>query len=246
MSQIVNIVVEGAKDAYFIHEFIRRRFGHIVDQAVPAPAKALSYNNGEPMEFVHRQKRDNYYRICVNNGYNNEGSMKKFIEDTDSNRSLVCTVVLFDADTTGDTEDSGFDHRRKFIDDQIASLQKQLSGSKLPTAKNIVIYLFPDNKSDGDLESVMKGMALPMHRPFFVVCWRVLQCLLRAFNYLQLSNKSMIYDYVEAMYEKTNKVARVKDKQGYNKNLKAEGLWNWNSRSLNPLVAFFDSMFSIY
>ena len=246
MSQIVNIVVEGAKDAYFIHEFLKRRFGHIVDQAVPPPQKALSYNNGEPMEFVHRHKGGSYYRICINNGYDNEGALKRFMEDSDSTRELVCTAVVFDADTTGVTADSGFAKRRKFIDGQTSALQKQLASNNLPATKNIAIYLFPNNSDDGDLESVMKGMALPMHRPFFTVCWRALQCLLSAFSYLRLSNKSMIYDYVEAMYEKTNKVARVKDKQGYNKNFKAEGLWNWNSQSLAPLVSFFDSLFAAY
>ena len=246
MSQIVNIVVEGTKDAYFMHEFIKRRFGDVVDQVVPPPGKALSYNNGEPMEFVHRHKYGNYYRICINNGYDNEGALKKFIEDSDSKRELVCTAVVFDADTTGDTENSGFSNRRKFIDGQTSALQEQLSSNNLPAAKNISIYLFPNNSDDGNLESVMKGMALPMHRPFFVVCWRVLQCLLSAFSYLRLSNKSMIYDYVEAMYEKTNKVARVKDKQGYNKNLKAEGLWNWHAQSLSPLVDFFGNLFDTY
>lgn len=246
MSQIVNIVVEGAKDAYFIHEFIKRRFDHVVDQAVPLPGKALSYNNAEPMEFVHRHKDGSYYRICINNGYGNEGALKKFIEDSDSTRDLVCTAVIFDADTTGDTVNSGFVNRRKYIEDKTSELQKQLLSNNLPVAKDIAIYLFPNNSDDGDLETVMKGMALPMHRPFFVVCWWVLQCLLSAFSYLRLSNKSMIYDYVEAMYEKTNKVARVKDKQGYNKNLKAEGLWDWHAQSLNPLVAFFDSLFDAY
>ena len=246
MSQIVNIVVEGAKDAYFLHELILRRFSAALRQVIPSPNEGLSYTNGEPMEFAHCHKEGCFYRICVNNGYNNIGAMKKHLSDTDPYRELVCSAFVFDSDITGVTEDSGVIARRKYITDKVSLIKTELLKTHSPVAKETKVFLFPNDTNDGDLEAVMKGMALPLHRPFFAVCWLGFQYLLSVCQYLRLSNKSMIYDYVEAMYEKTNKVARVKDKQGYNKNMRSDGLWDWNAKSLEPLVAFMARLFATY
>ena len=247
MSELVHLVVEGSKDAYFLHEFLRQRFADELVQENPNPDAELTYKTNELLTFLHHSGgRDVQYRICVNNGYNKEGTLKKWLSDTDKHRQLVCTALIFDSDTTGSASDAGQSARREFLRRLIDKLLADNKRENVDSAKDTEIFLFPNPGEDGDLESIMEGMARPVHRRYFSVCWRTFQLLLSFFSYLKLSNKSMIYDYVEAMYGKTDRIARVKDYQGYNKNMRATGLWDWHAESLSPLKDFFDGLLSKY
>lgn len=247
MSELVHLVVEGSKDAYFLHEFLRQRFADELTQESPKPDADLSYKANELLTFLHHSGgRDVRYRICVNNGYKEEGNLKKWLSDADKHRKLVCTALIFDSDTTGSTADAGQDERKKFLQGLIDKLLADNKRDKVDSAENTEIFLFPNPNQDGDLESIMEGMARPVHRWYFSVCWRVFQLLLSLCSYLKLSNKSMIYDYVESMYAKTNRIARVKDYQGYNKNMRATGLWDWHAESLKPLKDFLGGLLSKY
>lgn len=247
MSELVHLVVEGSKDAYFLHELLRQRFADELTQENPKPDVDLSYKTNELLTFLHRScGRDVLYRICVNNGYTAEGNLKKWLSDTDKQRKLVCTALIFDSDTTGSAADAGQAARKEFLRGLIDKLLADNKQENVDSAENTEIFLFPNPDEDGDLESIMEGMALPMHRRYFSICWRAFQLLLSFCSYLKLSNKSKIYDYVEAMYAKTNRIARVKDYQGYNKNMRATGLWDWHAESLKPLKDFLDGLLRKY
>ena len=247
MSELVHLVVEGSKDAYFLHEFLCQRFAGELVRESPKPDAGLTYDSKELLTFRHHSHgRDVQYRICVSNGYNNEGTLKKWLSDTDKRRQLVCTALIFDSDATGSTSDAGQTARRKFLRGLIDKLMAENKRANVDSAKATEIFLFPNPDEDGDLESIMEGMARPMHKGYFSVCWRTFQLLLSVFRYLKLSNKSMIYDYVEAMYGKTDRIARVKEYQGYNKNMRAAGLWDWHAESLRPLKDFLDGLLCKY
>lgn len=247
MSELVHLVVEGSKDAYFLHEFLRQRFSDDLAQENPKPDADLTYKTNELLTFLHHSEgRDVRYQICVNNGYSAEGNLKKWLSDADKQRKLVCTALIFDSDTTGSTADAGQKRRKEFLQGLIDKLLAENKQENVDSAENTEIFLFPGPKEDGDLESIMEGMARPVHRWYFSVCWRAFQLLLSFCSYLRLSNKSMIYDYVEAMYGKTNCIARVKDYQGYNKNMRATGLWDWQAKSLKPLKDFIDGLLRKY
>jgi len=242
MKQLVNIVVEGTKDAYFLHEFLLRRFsGKLIPQE-----PRLTYKRSERLTFIHRENnRDVLYAICVSNGYKQEGPIKKFLSD-DSERLLACTALIFDSDPTGVTEDSGQVERKTVLRNLMTRLIAENTANGVSSASATKIFLFPDDEHDGDLETVLKGMAVLMHKSFFSICWNTFQFLLHMCRYLPLSNKSMIYDYVESMFDRTDRIARVKDFQGFNKNMRATGLWDWHAKSLDPLVGFVDKLLKDY
>lgn len=243
MNKQINLIVEGTKDAYFLYEFLSRRFGSKLTRQSPPSGGGLSYKAKESLMFKYDKEFDSLL-LCIHytGGYNQPGPIRTYLTSAEKGYLLECAAIIFDSDMKGTSDDAGQTLRRGYLESMINGMIAELRNDNLQCASEVRIFLFPDNVNDGDLESVLYHMAYPLHRSYFSLCWRVFQFLLSACSFLRLSNKSMIYDYVEAMYDKTDKVAKVKDKQGYDKNMRANGLWKWDAKELQPLYDFIDKI----
>jgi 5S rRNA maturation endonuclease (ribonuclease M5) len=123
-------------------------------------------------------------------------------------------LILFDAD-----EDP--DGRRK-------ELQNILSD--IHAGQNCHIFLFPDNQSQGSLETLLRRLAT---RPDFFNCWDSFQhCLSQLNGAYQPDEHQMVYAYEQAYLSKAAmKKARF---QG-----DAQSLWNF-SPSAEPLLPLLE------
>lgn len=153
--------------------------------------------------------------IRITNGW---GGLKKVAGELKKTRDegKKC-LVIFDAD-------NDCEGRRK----EILAIESELNLVKFD------IFLFPDNKSAGDLESLLKEIICDENKPF-LDCWEKYEECLKQKNEklgreLCLNKrKSMIYCHLESLGGK----AKEKDRDYHDANF-----WNLGSAVLEPLKAF--------
>lgn len=238
----IHILVEGSKDAYFVHELILQRFGALFDR-VQNPIRLKSTCGNEPVVPVEMCSIDRSIavRIFAMGGY------KKVVNFVDKltrpatmripTDKFVSTIV-FDADIAPasggrNVDNAGQVARRKELLDML-----KIMPSKTRTATKS-IFLFPDNRRDGDLETLMREVVdpTPSHVAFFEICWKCFcQCLGRK-GCNEPTRKSMMNEYNAAFDLKAWHPG------GQDKCIENKALWDWNATSLKPLCTFLDKCF---
>ncbi|MFA8450887.1 MAG: DUF3226 domain-containing protein [Bacteroidales bacterium] len=146
-------------------------------------------------------------------------------------------IFILDADQTG-IEDGGKVARTNKI---IADLKKQ----KIDIDPED-IYLFPNNKNDGDLETLLESIFVKENL-FFTECWNKFEgCITQAGedNNQKLTippQKSKIYTYCQILLpsDRDNQ-EKAKDAK---RNYLDKELWDLQKQTLKPLYNFLDKYF---
>ena len=235
----INVVVEGKKDLYFLHEFILQRFGQLFDRA----------ENGIPDDVKKLGKKP--YRMKSNDGvvvfniYDVEGFGKveaysdilkrpQELADTDE----FVSAVIFDADKTppigqSNTNYAGFSSRPQHILDLL-----KVTDSTHRQKGLALIFLFPDNQSDGDIETLMEKMIIPTrnHLEFINVCWYNFEHCVKAHGFNPTTRKSKMNEYTAAFD------SLAWDYNGINRCFARPNLWDWNAQGLTPLFDFVSKL----
>ena len=132
-------------------------------------------------------------------------------------------LILFDADSSENL--GGFTKRLEELKSKIAELQ--ISSE---------IFLFPNHKDDGDLETLLCSIAIEKHKVIFD-CWEKYEDCLKSnknHSYTIPSRKSKVYAYLEALLGKTNKEKELISKPDYTN----KEHWDLSHQNLNPLYQF--------
>ena len=113
---------------------------------------------------------------------------------------------------------SNHEERRKSIEKIISSEIK---------ARDVPLFLFPNNQSEGTLENLLEQIILAKHRDIFTCVENYEKCLKNINNdYLFINLKGKIYGYKEA-------IGAIKEEKPY-----APKYWDFDHPALDPLKKF--------
>ncbi len=148
----------------------------------------------------------------------------------------VC--IIFDADIKKENQesDAGFDNKLKHICEKFKE-----KGTDFPKEQ---IFLFPNNQDDGDLETLLLGIA--KHDKFLKCFEGYLECIKNKERYKPIKNirKSKWYAYLEALELENLTKIDIFDNEGKIKEKykeeyeKLKEVIDFNSKSLIPLKSF--------
>lgn len=235
MRKIV-LLVEGSKDAYFLHELIMKRFGSVflADDRVIAKESVPS----KPFRLWSRDKQKEI-EIFWTDGKGNIGNLRQKLmrpmefEDEDE----FASGIIFDADCK-ENQKSKSDHNGEEAR-RLELLKAFRLGEEMKEASHDWLFLFPDNKTDGDLETVLRYVVknTANHTQFFDKAWTPF-----VDNVVSIpdancpTNKSMMNEYKAAFN------ADAWDTNGLNRCYADDSLWDWSTDKLDPLVDFLSGL----
>lgn len=232
MKKIV-LLVEGSKDAYFLHELLLRRFAdsfnrqeNPIESEKPKTPVRMRSKNGEVEVELH-----------WTDGYSKIGGLKNVLKRPSEmeDNCKFASGIIFDSDvppvTGKNMNHAGQEARRKEI------VRSLCIDAPYPIERSKEwLFLFPDNQSDGDLEDVLRQTvrASAEHEKFFSACWFPFVKSVEGIPAHRPTDKSMMNEYKAAFNSDAWKI------NGQNRCYADESLWDWNAKVLEPLVAFLD------
>ncbi len=150
----------------------------------------------------------------------------------------ITPIIIFDADNL-EKQNGGVTNRK-------AEIVSRLKDKNIEIRESLV-FLFPSNDNDGDLETLLEGIINEVNKPIFD-CWEALEgCLNRkgeemgkAFNIP--AKKAKIHTYCTILLPDSNS-GREKAKEA-KRDYKNSDHWDLNHDSLKPLKDFLAQYFS--
>lgn len=104
---------------------------------------------------------------------------------------------------------------------------QRILGEYMPGGRDLPLFLFPDNQSDGALENLLQQIIIPEHEGIFTCFEDYKKCLKECgHDYTPPDMKGKIYAYKEALG------AKEEDRQFDAR------YWNFDHPALNPLKKF--------
>ena len=227
----VNIIVEGQKDVYFIHEFLLQRFPVFKRAGNPIPKNRLKNN------VVDMRSSDGSLVIHLIgiSGFSQIEKLPNLMHQKPDEEGSFAFGVVFDADYASKESFGGFNARQSYL---ISILMRQ-NPSKADLSNSL--FLFPNNKDDGDLEVLMERMIAhsPEHDDFLSICWKSFSECVKRHGFNLTSQKSKMNEYMAAFYDGTW------DDNGINRGLAESSLWDWNSHYLDELYTFISHLLTM-
>jgi len=172
--------------------------------------------------------------IIVTKGWSNILSQKsdgEFIKNqmTKNSDNNGTNLIIFDADK---------DHSKRL---------KEIIEWRVKNNLDFEIFLWPNNKESGDLETVLERIINPKNAPIFE-CWSAYEDCLKSKKIegretpLTIpAKKTKIYGYLEALLGETkSQKDNIKEKEREYKTLEH---WDLNSEHLNELKEFLNNHF---
>ena len=153
--------------------------------------------------------------IIICNGYNQIFNHKNIFEQININgiREGGSNIIIFDADYTGFEKDHGYANKTKYLDEQ-----------KLKLGIDFDLFLFPNHKDDGTLETILESCINPANKEI-LDCWNNFEeCVsIKNNSYTIPADKSKIYVYLECLSGRTNEEKeKIKDR---NRDFKLTNNW---------------------
>ena len=167
------------------------------------------------------------WEIIQTNGYTNLALIDQQFKENSDNGGI--NLIIFDADFP--ETNGGFAARYEYIEEKIKELS--ISGE---------IFLFPNNKDDGDFELMLENVINEEHRCLLACFEGYENCIGRHCDekgnpkYITPNRKAKIYAYVESFKKSRKEREKFKNKKEYFFN--NPNYWNLNSEYLNPLKEF--------
>lgn len=164
------------------------------------------------------------FRIeCVNGKDNLQNAINTFIANTENGGK---NLIIFDADSP--QNGGGFTKRKNELEDTLKKL-----GVKAD------VFLFPNNRDDGDFETLIAQLAQKeKHKRFFDCYEDYEKCL--GIDYLSPNLKGKLFTYISAMPMSKTKRDRLGQGQWLFEN---NEYWNLESEALEPLKGYLEGFF---
>lgn len=230
--EAIQILVEGETDCNFLKVLLAHMPDLPFSPSLTSP-KAWQKGASEKVPFQYAHLTDDLILILTTvKGWEKIRSYKMVLENRTIDGvpvSIQASAFLFDADapTTqfGDPCNFGGHTAR------LARLRELCAKA----ASQPEIFLFPDNQSDGTLETLLLDLIPEARRREFIDgCWGAYCDCVKAHNApYQPTLKHAIGQYA-ARFEKR---AATKN-QLYDSTFADESMWNWDSPALDPLKRF--------
>lgn len=134
-------------------------------------------------------------------------------------------------------------------DNDYNTRKQEIETEKKDNNVNFKLFLFPNNKESGALETLLESITPLKNRPVFE-CWDKFTGCLKQLDSREIldvklhfpNNKSKLFSYLDVFSNHIeNKNDGIKDDK---RNYQNKNLWNLDSEYLKPLNDFLDGFFS--
>jgi hypothetical protein len=212
-----DIWVEGIADQKFLADVLKSWFGFDYVQKEEAQ-KAIFVCQQKAQEIDIRVRAAGTVEVFIS-----PNAWKKIEPDfRDNELKEISNIVIIDADDDGS-------QRRKDV--------PATTGALVPSEN---LFLWPDDRSNGDLENLLEKIINPEHEAIFK-CWAAYETCLKAEsgkNYTTPARKTKVYAYLEALLGTTkNEKDQIKERK---RNYTNPNHWNLDPEqpALKPLYDF--------
>lgn len=167
------------------------------------------------------------WEIIRTDGYTKLALMDQLFQENSDNGGV--NLIIFDADFP--ETDGGFVARNKYIEKKMKELS--ISGK---------VFLFPNNRDDGDFEFMLEHVINEEHRCLLECFERYESCVgghrdeKNNPKYITPNRKAKISAYVESFKKSKSEREKFKNKKDFFFN--NSDYWNLNSEYLTPLKEF--------
>ena len=236
------IIVEGWTDAYFIHQLICKRFSGLLTPQYDSPS-GFRYpvekdDQDEMFAFKGQLDPSVAVEILTNGGSSKEDVLTGLLRDESGLARQFSACIVFDADfpqrgSRAATGNGGFAKASATF----AGIAAKNVGSAPGLLRHPAdVFLFPNNREDGMIETLLRRMAIDKAAVYFDECWPMFMEKIRFCEAKRsLSLKTELLDYVEVRGRK------IGERKCFLQNLTNDDLWDYSSPALEPLVSFLDN-----
>ena len=188
---------------------------------------------GRDAEFVDKYllslmgENNGRWEIISTGGYTNLTFVDQQFHENSDNGGI--NLIIFDADFP-ETQ-GGFDVRKKYLEEKMKKLS--ISGE---------IFLFPNNRDDGDFELMQEHVINEEHR-CLLNCFEGYESCVGGYRdkdgnpmYITPNRKAKIYAYVESFKKSRKEKERFKNRKTFF--FDNPKYWNLSSEYLDPLKLF--------
>ena len=167
---------------------------------------------------------ESLFRIeCVNGKDNLQNAINTFIANTENGGK---NLIIFDADSP--QNGGGFTKRKNELEETLKKLGVEAD-----------VFLFPNNRDDGDFETLIARLVQnDKHKRFFDCYEDYEKCL--GTDYLSPNLKGKLFTYISAMPMSKTKRDRLGQGQWLFEN---NEYWNLESEALEPLKGYLEGFF---
>jgi hypothetical protein len=163
------------------------------------------------------------------------------VEKNAQNSGMIINQMQINSDNNG-TNLVIFD-----ADNDFETRKSQILAWRDKQQVDFELFLWPDNKKNGDLEVMLENIINPVNQPIFD-CWSKYENCLKKVTIegrdTQLTlpaRKTKIHGYLETLYGPSNK--QKKKAKEPNRDYRNEDHWNLNDGFLSPLKDFLERYF---
>lgn len=219
------ILVEGKADAKFLKDYIDYLFSkNNIDVLKEIKDKTINSNSSKAE--IKKYENENYsIVIFVMGGCTKFQYLGQQILEYKDKHYIPLTI--HDADNPS-KPNGGVESRTKYIKAETANIKL--------TLEDEAIFLLPNNKDDGDLETLLLNLVEPTKYKNFEDCYKsYTTCIKNHSSYSEelLEDKYKTYNYVQN-YQGRDKANE--EKRAYNNS----NLWNLDAAYLEPLKEFIE------
>lgn len=180
--------------------------------------------------ILHIGKSSNNVRIKSINGWQGIKTEDVLVNLESSQRKGIKNILILDADTA--KNGGGFQNRKEEIDSFIKSSKPELEYD---------LFLFPNNKDDGDLETLLEKITNPKHQNL-LECFEEYEKCIEAKNkdlqYQTPNQKAKMYAYISSF----NLSSEKRDNLSTDWLFENTEYWNLKEEYLCPLKNFLQNL----
>ncbi|MEA1955811.1 MAG: DUF3226 domain-containing protein [Campylobacterota bacterium] len=206
------IIVEGKADIIFIKDYLMFIYKHF---------KIIKELNKKNKKEIVIQSTNIEIKILIAGGYT-VIKENKFIKSMEEHKDSEYKILIIQDADNPKKDDGGVENRMKYLND---------------TSIEFKTFLFPNNKDDGDLETLLLQIKNNNKYNSFFECYS---------EYVKCIKTNTKLDYIDELLEDKNKVFSYftsyygMDKAKEENREYTLEYWNFNSDSLKPLKIFIE------
>ena len=137
-------------------------------------------------------------------------------------------IIIFDADDPS-KDNGGFKNRKNRIENEIKKFKHKI---------DYQLFLFPNNKDDGDFETLLENIINKDHQQLLDCFGKYEGCIEKSDQYNTPNRKAKMYTYITSLQHNKENLEKVKKRNWFFDN---EEYWDLDASYLSPLKEFLET-----
>ena len=166
---------------------------------------------------------DEFVKFYLINGWTNLKNIHIEIEKGEFIQKK--NIIIFDADDPS-KDNGGFKNRKNKIENEIKKFKPKI---------DYQLFLFPNNKDDGDFETLLENIINPKHQQLLDCFGEYEGCIEKSDQYNTPNRKAKMYAYITSFRHNEKNLEKVKKRNWF---FDDKEYWNLDAPYLLPLKEF--------